>query len=547
MSLEESLEQLKRQFLHALPDKKKQIISLWILLRKNWQAQLLSAVYREVHNLKGSCETFGLMETKHIVDKLELQLKNLLDAPEPKLSVIKALDSQFHLLLQGNMHSQAVAPEVEAQKQQMPVKASKLRHEHSIAIIEDDQNVGAMITKQLSEFGFNVQYFLNFSTFLDAYNAAPFDLILLDLILPDCTEEDLFKAAKEFEQNNTRVFVLSSRGDFDMRLLAIRANVSEYFVKPAETTLLVRKIHQSLKMSEKQPLKILLVDDQQSMVDYFSSLLRSHGLMVKGMTRAEQVIPTLEQFEPDLFIFDLYMPEVNGLELAKMIRQLDKYTSSPILVLSSDDTMQNKVSIIQAGSDDLISKQTAPSLFVSQVISRAQRGHDIRSAASRDSLTGLLNHTQILVAAHRCFNRAKRTNATVCFAMIDFDHFKMVNDTYGHSAGDKVLLAFAHLLQQSLRQTDFMGRYGGEEFMLVLPDLPAPQAIAKLNAIRESISHIVFVEEGVEFQVTLSGGIAFSTECDEFQACLRLSDKNLYEAKRLGRNRLVGGDSKPKV
>ena len=547
MSLEESLEQLKRQFLHALPDKKKQIISLWILLRKNWQAQLLSAVYREVHNLKGSCETFGLMETKHIVDKLELQLKNLLDAPEPKLSVIKALDNQFHLLLQGNMHSQAVATEVEAQKQQMPVKASKLRHEHNIAIIEDDQNVGAMITKQLSEFGFNVQYFLNFSTFLDAYNTAPFDLILLDLILPDCTEEDLFKAAKEFEQNNTRVFVLSSRGDFDMRLLAIRANVSEYFVKPAETTLLVRKIHQSLKMSEKQPLKILLVDDQQSMVDYFSSLLRSHGLMVKGMTRAEQVIPTLEQFEPDLFIFDLYMPEVNGLELAKMIRQLDKYTSSPILVLSSDDTMQNKVSIIQAGSDDLISKQTAPSLFVSQVISRAQRGHDIRSAASRDSLTGLLNHTQILVAAHRCFNRAKRTNATVCFAMIDFDHFKMVNDTYGHSAGDKVLLAFAHLLQQSLRQTDFMGRYGGEEFMLVLPDLPAPQAIAKLNAIRESISHIVFVEEGVEFQVTLSGGIAFSTECDEFQACLRLSDKNLYEAKRLGRNRLVGGDSKPKV
>ena len=284
---------------------------------------------------------------------------------------------------------------------------------------------------------------------------------------------------------------------------------------------------------------MLLVDDQQSMVDYFSSLLRSHGLMVKGLSSAEQVLPALEQFEPDLFIFDLYMPEVNGLELAKMIRQLDKYTSSPILVLSSDDTMQNKVSIIQAGSDDLISKQTAPSLFVAQVISRAQRGHDIRSSASRDSLTGLLNHTQILVAARRCFNVAKRINSQVCIAMFDLDHFKKVNDTYGHSGGDKVLLAFAHQLQQSLRQTDFTGRYGGEEFMLVLPDMQKPLAIAKLNAIRESFSHIVFVEDSVEFKVTLSGGLAFSDQCEEFQDCLLLADKNLYEAKRLGRNQLV--------
>ena len=254
MSFEDSLEQLKRQFLHALPDKKKQIITLWISLRKNWDAHMLSAVYREVHNLKGSSETFGLSDTKHIVDKLELLLKGLLNAPAPELPTIKGLDTLFHQLLQNNMRGQPSAPVVEAQMQQSPYKPSKARHEHHIAIIEDDGNVGAMITKQLREVGFSVQHFLNFTSFLVVQNKTPFDLILLDLILPDWTEEDLFEAATEFEKNNTRVFVLSSRGDFDMRLLAIRANVSEYFVKPAETTLLVRKIHQSLKMSEKQPL-----------------------------------------------------------------------------------------------------------------------------------------------------------------------------------------------------------------------------------------------------------------------------------------------------
>lgn len=243
MSLEESLEQLKRQYLHALPDKKKQIITLWISLRKNWQSHMLSAVYREVHNLKGSCETFGLTETKDIVDRLELQLKNLLDAPAPELPVIKGLDTLFHQLLQNNLRSEPAAPVVEAQMQQSPYKPTKARHEYRIAIVEDDSNVGAMITKQLHEFGFNVQHFLNFTDFLGIQNTSPFDLVLLDLILPDYTEAALFTAATEFEKNNTRVFVLSSRGDFEMRLLAIRANVSEYFVKPAETMHMVEVRH----------------------------------------------------------------------------------------------------------------------------------------------------------------------------------------------------------------------------------------------------------------------------------------------------------------
>ncbi|QYJ80385.1 diguanylate cyclase [Shewanella acanthi] len=534
MNFEESLELLKCQYLQSLPDKNKKITNLWVSLRKNWQEPLLSALHREVHTLKSPCDTFGLTDTKHLVDQLDGDLTRLLNLAPPELNTIKLLDNLFHQLLQS-LTRQCTRAQEDAYLHQ----SAKAKHQYRIAVIEDDANVGTIITKQLHEFGFNVKLFLNFTSFKTEQDKHPFDLILLDLILPDYSEPQLFAAATEFEKANTRVFVLSSRSDFDMRLLAIRANVSEYFVKPAETTLLVRKIHQWLKMSEKQPLKILLVDDQQSMVDYFSKLMQSQGLMVKGMTDPEEVLPTLELFEPDLFIFDLYMPEVNGLELARMIRQLDKYSSSPILILSADDTMQNKVNIIQAGSDDLISKQTEPGLLVTQIISRAQRGQDIRSSACRDSLTGLLNHTQILVAARRCFYLAKKMKTNVCIAMFDLDHFKKVNDTYGHAGGDKVLLAFSHLLQQSLKQTDFVGRYGGEEFMLVLPDITEEQAIKKLNAIRESFSHVVFLEDGINFSVTFSGGLAFASYCNEFQDCLLLSDKNLYEAKRGGRNRLV--------
>lgn len=126
MSLEESLEQLKRQYLHALPDKKKQIITLWISLRKNWQGHMLSAVYREVHNLKGSCETFGLIETKDLVDKLELQLKHLLDTPAPTLNVIKGLDTLFHQLLQNNQHCQPAAPWLRRKCNKAPINPQSL-------------------------------------------------------------------------------------------------------------------------------------------------------------------------------------------------------------------------------------------------------------------------------------------------------------------------------------------------------------------------------------------------------------------------------------
>jgi diguanylate cyclase (GGDEF)-like protein len=154
----------------------------------------------------------------------------------------------------------------------------------------------------------------------------------------------------------------------------------------------------------------------------------------------------------------------------------------------------------------------------------------------QDSLTGLLNHAQIQLAAERVFLQSKRKNSLFTIAMIDIDKFKLVNDTYGHLSGDRVIKALAQLLQQRLRVTDYIGRFGGEEFLLIMPDITISDAGNLINSLRKSFSLINFKDNGISFNVTFSAGIAVNTEMSTFIEQIKMADEALYKAKKRGRN-----------
>ncbi|MDH7571872.1 MAG: GGDEF domain-containing protein, partial [Armatimonadota bacterium] len=135
--------------------------------------------------------------------------------------------------------------------------------------------------------------------------------------------------------------------------------------------------------------------------------------------------------------------------------------------------------------------------------------------------------------------RAQRQGSHLAFAMLDIDHFKRVNDTYGHATGDRVLRRLARLLQQRLRRTDIIGRYGGEEFSVIMVDTRATAALQVLDVIRETFSHIQHPCGDARFIVTLSGGVAGFPECDSAATLNEAADRALYRAKQAGRNRLV--------
>jgi diguanylate cyclase (GGDEF)-like protein len=191
------------------------------------------------------------------------------------------------------------------------------------------------------------------------------------------------------------------------------------------------------------------------------------------------------------------------------------------------------------GGDDFLTKPIKPGHLVSSVSSRIQRSRMLRSFMVRDSLTGLLNHTAIKDQLEREVARAKRLKTPLAYAMIDIDLFKRVNDTYGHPVGDRVIKSLSRLLKQRLRETDVVGRYGGEEFAVIMSDTDGPAAMKVLDNIRDAFSRFSHLADGKEFSVTFSGGIADVALSGDAIKLGDFADRALYEAKHAGRNRLV--------
>jgi diguanylate cyclase (GGDEF)-like protein len=206
------------------------------------------------------------------------------------------------------------------------------------------------------------------------------------------------------------------------------------------------------------------------------------------------------------------------------------------------------------GGDDYLHKPVDGLHLATLVRARALRARALRQKIITDGLTGLLNHMALITEAQHHCALARRLKRPLSVAVIDLDHFKSVNDTYGHQAGDNVLRGLSRMLRQRLRRSDVIGRMGGEEFAIVMPDTSPQQAVQVIEAMRQAFSQLEYAAGGKAFQVTFSAGVAGTRPCgiecpkngsgseavicDDVAALVRRADEALYEAKHHGRNRI---------
>jgi diguanylate cyclase (GGDEF)-like protein len=331
-------------------------------------------------------------------------------------------------------------------------------------------------------------------------------------------------------------------------LSAARAGVIAYQTKPVDPYMLVDDLDNatSTEHVDEPEYQILLVEDSQTQAAYFTSMLVRAGMRVKVVHDPMQVLDILSDYAADLILMDMYMPGCNGEELARVIRQVPEYASIPIVFLSAETEVERQLHAMSLGGDDFLTKPISPSHLIRSVTIRAERARTLRSFMVRDNLTGLLNHTRIKEQLKQEIARAsRRHDGPVAFAMIDIDNFKQINDVYGHPVGDRVIKTLARVLQQRLRQTDFIGRYGGEEFGVIMPDATAHEARNVLDAVRQSFSRIAHAAGNESFHVTFSGGVAGFPDYEDAGELATRADEALYEAKVAGRNRvhyLRGGE-----
>lgn len=548
ITFEQQLVQLRTAYKAQLPQKIIDIRAGWINLNAEFSTDAVTLLHRNIHSLVGSSATFGFTAISKLARELGDLLKPLLATQEALFTPddelqdqVKNIMEKFSTLLNASATTEPETGELADTDPATQTQAGKLyfktpAEEILIYYLDDAVAAPELLIQNLINYGFPSKHFRSMNELLSAAHKNPPNLVILDLIMPDIAMDKVFSLARSLVDLGVKVFMLSARDDFSYRLQAVRAGIDAYIVKPANMPALVGKIRNILQLRQMNLPHILIVDDQESVAQFYCTVLTQAGMRVTSEGNPENVLEIMKTNTPDLVLLDLNMPDVSGVELAAIIRQHDKYQSIPILFLSADANPNMKTVLLEIGSDDLLSKGMQQEELVRQIKTRVERAAILTGMMYQDSLTGLLNHAQIQLAAERLFLQNKRKKETFAIAMIDIDKFKNVNDTYGHLTGDLVIKTLAQLLEQRLRTTDYIGRFGGEEFMLVLPDTNVHNASILINNLRKAFAAIKFKKEDITFNVSFSAGVAENTGINNFIEQIKMADLALYKAKNRGRN-----------
>jgi diguanylate cyclase (GGDEF)-like protein len=335
------------------------------------------------------------------------------------------------------------------------------------------------------------------------------------------------------------VIFVSTRSDFAAYHASVRAGAVGYFVKPLDIIRLVDCFEYYLDRHRSAPYRVLIIDDDVALAEHYKLVLNAADIRAEVSNNPNEIFDVLQDFHPELILLDINMPGCDGIELAQVIRLNQDWLRVPITYLSSEQDVERRAVAMGRAGDDFLSKPLNDRELITAVSVRAARSRQLSDALDRDSLTGLLKHSRIKEQVDAELSRAIRANEALTVVMLDLDHFKQVNDTYGHPAGDKVIKAIAHLLRQRLRKTDAVGRYGGEEFVAVLPRCTSEEAQALMEDVRKRFQDISFSVDQCSFNVTLSVGIAaYRPGMVRSDQLLQEADAALYRAKADGRNRV---------
>lgn len=530
-------------FAQELPHRISEIESLWQKLRSEWDSKALQEMHRSVHHLVSNGKTFGYPELSVEARALEKILKSMLQVTTPvddsqSSRILQQIDALKRISIeQESKQAQDAAATVHDENALLPnAQTSSL-----IYVVEADAEAAQELALQLRYYGYEVEVFNHLDKFRAAVQHRPDAIILMDVEFPEDEMGGILvmeQIQKELAQP-ARVIFISTHDAMAYRLGAVRAGGVAYFTKPINSTELIDQLDLITASQIQEPFRVLIVDDSQTILAYHATILEQAGMLVKTVGEPLKLLGALNDFNPDLILMDLYMPGCNGVELARVIRQIDGFLSTPIVYLSSENDFNTQAEAMSLCGDDFLVKPIGAGHLVSAVTTRATRARFLRSMMIHDGLTGLLNHTAIKEELAREVIRSSRLSSPLSLAMVDIDFFKKVNDTYGHAAGDRVLKSLARLLKQRLRETDIVGRYGGEEFAVIMNDTNAASAAKVIDEIRTVFSRLLHLSHDEEFSVNFSCGIADLAHFSDAVSLSEAADKALYQAKQRGRNKVI--------
>lgn len=411
-----------------------------------------------------------------------------------------------------------------------------------ILVIDDDPGVVATVARLLEQEGMTVRRAATRQQALLAVAERLPDGLVVDIVLPDGSGYELVEHIRARpDGEGPAVVMLSVRTGFLDRVEAIHCGADAFFEKPVDWEALLRRLQMLLERMRSGPARVLSVEDDPAQAEFLRAVLESGGYAVRVSAHPNTLEADLAAFRPDIVLMDVRLPGVDGYDLARLIRQNERYAALPIVFLTTEGQLEAQIRSVRAGGDEHLTKPVDPALLLSTVAARVERSRFLKSLLTRDGLTRLLTHTAFLERARAAVSRKRRDpDRRDAWVMIDLDRFKSINDTHGHPAGDRVIVALASLLRRRVRQGDSVGRYGGEEFALLLEDLEPADALRLVDRLRDEFAAgPVALPDGERVSATFSAGIAFLAPGMDLEPWREAADEALYAAKNGGRNKVV--------
>ncbi|WLD56935.1 diguanylate cyclase [Salinispirillum sp. LH 10-3-1] len=524
------VKELQRHFGRRVISDARGLVDQWYGLRtQQWQEDWFTVFCSRLLRLEKSAQRYDQPDIAVLAAAVRGLVNNCSASRAPQSNVIAELADYISQLTQlAARHSDS----------KVPGKAAFIRQDVYVAI--EQPEMAQAVVQQLLSFGIQAELTPDPESLQKARAYRRPLAILIDMNFHGV--DGGFNLIRELQHDQAHkipvIFYHKEVPSIMQRLQAMRVGGKGFIDNDLSLMRVVERLERDAHTIVPDPYRVLIVDDSKTQSMHAGHTLNAVGIITQAVLDPMTLFEHIDEFRPDMILMDMYMPQCNGVELATVLRQQPQYDRLPIIFLSAEEDVAKQMAALAEGGDDFLTKPVRPEILVATVQHRCKRNRAIRTWMERDSLTGLYDHSHILQRLQVEVQKAERQKSPLSFVMIDLDKFKTVNDTYGHPVGDRVLKSLSLLLRQRLRKTDIIGRYGGEEFVVIMPETPGTDAALVMQDMLQAFIEVRHpVGEG-DINCSFSVGVAELLSGEAVSSLSVRADEALYTAKENGRSRI---------